>query len=286
MTHRIIEHEWLGPSTCRIVVTAPDIARVRQAGQFVILRINEKGERFPLTICDADPMQGTLSLVFQTVGKSTYHLARLRVSDTIQDITGPLGQPSRIQKYGTVVCIGGGIGIAPIYPIAAAMKSVGNRVISIIGARTKELLILESDMRKISDALRVCTDDGSYARKGFTSDLLKELIAEGVKIDLVVAIGPVPMMKVIADITRDQTIGTIVSLNPIMVDGTGMCGCCRVSVGGDTKFACVDGPEFDGHEVNFEELMHRLRTYLPQEKIALDTFIATVGIRGLHNNGG
>lgn len=270
--HRIIEHQVLGPSIYRIAVEAPEIARVRKAGQFVVLRIDEKGERIPLTICDADSAKGTLTLVFQTVGKSTYHLARLKVGATIQDIAGPLGHPTEIREYGTVVCIGGGIGIAPIYPIARAMKSAGNRVLSIIGARSKDLLILEDAMRKTSDELKICTDDGTYIRKGFTSDLLKELLTGGTKIDLVVAIGPVPMMKVIAEITREHKIKTIVSLNPIMVDGTGMCGCCRVSVGGATKFACVDGPEFDGHKVDFKELMHRLKIYLPQEKTALDRF--------------
>jgi ferredoxin/flavodoxin---NADP+ reductase len=268
----ILEHSLLGPTIYRIVVVAPEVAARRRAGQFVILKIDEKGERIPLTICDADPDRGTLTLIFQAVGKSTQYLASMKVGDIIQDIAGPLGHPTEVKQYGTVVCIGGGIGIAPVYPIAKAMKSAGNRVISIIGARSKDLLILEDEMRKASDELKICTDDGSYIRQGFTSDILKELITQSVRIDLVVAIGPVPMMKVIADVTRGPNIKTIVSLNPIMVDGTGMCGCCRVSVGSKTKFACVDGPEFDAHLVDFSELMQRLRIYCPQEKDAVERF--------------
>jgi ferredoxin--NADP+ reductase len=256
----------------RMVIDAPKIARVRRAGQFVVLRIDEKCERFPLTICDADPVSGTLTLVFQAVGKSTMQLGKMEPGDKIHDVVGPLGKATHIEKYGTVVCIGGGIGIAPVYPIAQAMKSAGNKVISIIGARSKNLLILESEMRNVSDELLISTDDGSYCRKGFTSDLLNEVIKRGEKIYLVVAIGPVPMMKVLCNITKSHGIKTFVSLNPIMLDATGMCGVCRVTVGGKTQFACVDGPEFDGHQVDFDELQKRLRTYLKEEKVAVEKF--------------
>lgn len=256
----------------QMVIEAPKIARTRRAGQFVVLRLNEKGERIPLTICDADPVKGTLTLVFQAVGKSTMQLGKMEPGEKIHDIIGPLGKATHIEKYGTVLCIGGGIGIAPVYPIAQAMKSAGNKVISIIGARSKNLLILESEMRNVSDELLIATDDGSYCRKGFTSDLLNEVIKRGEKIDLVVAIGPVPMMKVLCNITKSHGIKTFVSLNPIMLDATGMCGVCRVTVGGKTQFACVDGPEFDGHQVDFDELQKRLRTYLKEEKTAVEKF--------------
>ncbi|MDI6732432.1 MAG: sulfide/dihydroorotate dehydrogenase-like FAD/NAD-binding protein [Planctomycetota bacterium] len=256
----------------RIVIDAPRIARTRHAGQFVVLRTNEQGERIPLTICDADPVAGTFTLVFQAVGKSTMQLGKMNVGDNIQDVLGPLGRPTHIENYGTVVCIGGGIGIAPVHPIAQAMKQAGNKVISIIGARSKDLLILEEEMRRASNELLVTTDDGSYVRKGFTSDVLKEVINRPEKIDLVVAIGPVPMMRVISDITRSYGIKTMVSLNPIMLDATGMCGVCRVTVGGKTQFACVDGPEFDGHLVDFGELQKRLTTYLKDEKIAVEKY--------------
>ena len=269
---KILKKDIFGDCVYQMVIDAPKIARVRRAGQFVVLRIDEKGERFPLTICDADSIKGTLSLVFQAVGKSTMQLAKMDVGDKIHDVLGPLGKATHIEKYGTVLCIGGGIGIAPVYPIAQAMKSAGNNVISIIGARSKNLLILESEMRNVSDELLIATDDGSYCRKGFTSDLLNEVIKRGGKIDLVVAIGPVPMMKVLCNITKSHSIKTFVSLNPIMLDATGMCGVCRVTVGGKTQFACVDGPEFDGHQVDFDELQKRLRTYTPQEKTAVEKF--------------
>jgi len=281
--YKVLAREQIASCVYKIVVSAPLIARARQPGQFVALRIDEQGERFPLTICDADPTKGTLTLVFQAVGKSTFHLAALHVGDTIQDVVGPLGKPTHIEKFGTVVCIGGGIGVAPVYPIAQGMKKASNKVISIIGARTKDLLILENEMRAVSDELIVGTDDGSYAKKGFTSDLLKEVINRGEKtcgersesIDLVVAIGPVPMMRVICNVTKEHNLKTIVSLNPIMLDATGMCGVCRVTVGGKTQFACVDGPEFDGHLVDFDELTKRLRTYLTEEKKVLEHYRAS-----------
>ncbi|MBI4711901.1 MAG: sulfide/dihydroorotate dehydrogenase-like FAD/NAD-binding protein [Planctomycetes bacterium] len=270
--YKIISREQFSDCVYRLVVDAPLIARSRKAGQFVVLIIDEKGERFPLTICDADPQKGTITLVFQSVGKSTMQLGQMKAGDKIKDIVGPLGKPTHIEKYGTVVCIGGGIGIAPVHPIAQAMRAAGNKVISIIGARSKNLLILEPEMRKASDELIVGTDDGSYGKKGFTSDLLKEIINRGDKIDLAVAIGPVPMMKVVCGVTKSYNLKTYISLNAMMVDATGMCGCCRVTVGGKTKFACVDGPEFDGHQVDFDELQKRLRMYVTQENQAVEEF--------------
>lgn len=249
-------------------IEAPLIARKRKAGQFVIIRGYEQGERIPLTIADADPERGLICIVFQVVGKGTRQLASMNQGDMIPDVAGPLGKPTHIEKKGTVVCIGGGLGIGPIHPIAQAMKAAGNEVISIIGARTKDLLIMEDKMRAASSKLIVCTDDGSYGMQGFVTTALQQLINEGVKIDEVVAIGPGVMMRAVVRVTKPAGIPTVVSLNSIMVDGTGMCGACRVTVGGKTRFVCVDGPEFDGHEVDFDELMIRLRTYVTEEKIA------------------
>jgi len=206
------------------------------------------------------------------MGKSTFQLSGLQPGDFISDVVGPLGQPTHIEKFGTVICLGGGIGVAPIYPITQGMRKAGNRVISIIGARTKDLLILEKEMKAASDELIVGTDDGSYGKKGFTSDLLREVIKRGEKIALVIAIGPVPMMKVICNVTKEYNLKTVVSLNPLMLDATGMCGVCRVTIGGETKFACVDGPEFDGHLVDFDELTKRLKTYLTEERKALEHY--------------
>jgi len=249
---------------------APKIAAKRKAGQFVILRVNETGERFPLTIADADPAAGTITIIFQVAGRSTRALAALKEGEGILDVVGPLGNPTHIEKFGHVVCIGGGVGIAPVYPILCAMKAAGNRVTSIISARTKSLLILEEEMRVHSDALKVATDDGSYGVKGFPTHLLQQMIDAKEKIDLVVAVGPPPMMRAVCRLTRQLGIRTMVSLNPIMVDGTGMCGGCRVTVDGKTRFVCVDGPEFDGHAVDFDELIKRLRTYAAHERVALD----------------
>jgi len=251
-------------------VEAPKIARKRRAGQFVVLRVSETGERFPLTIADSDPDAGTITIIFQSVGKSTRMLADLNAGDAILDVVGPLGRPTHIEKYGHVVCMGGGVGIAPVYPILCAMKAAGNRVTSIISARSKELLILEAEMRAHSDALQVATDDGSCGHKGFPTELLKRMMDGGEKIDLVVAVGPVPFMRAVCRTTQPAGIPTVVSLNPIMVDGTGMCGGCRVSVGGETKFVCVDGPEFDGHQVDFDLLTKRLAAYRALERESLD----------------
>jgi len=261
--------ELIAPLVYRMRVEAPKIARKRKAGQFVVLRVNETGERFPLTIADSDPEAGTITIVFQTVGKSTRMLADLNVGDGILDVVGPLGRPTHIEKFGHVVCIGGGVGIAPVYPIVCAMKAAGNRVTAIVSARSKDLLILEDEMRAHSDELKVATDDGSYGHKGFPTEILQHMISAGEKIDLVVAVGPVPLMKAVCKTTKPSGLPTVVSLNPIMVDGTGMCGGCRVSVGGETKFVCVDGPEFDGHAVDFDLLTKRLATYKDMERQAM-----------------
>jgi ferredoxin--NADP+ reductase len=269
----IIETKLLAAAVKQFKIAAPEIARKRKPGQFIVLRINEEGERIPLTIADADPQAGTITLIFQEVGKSTAQLGNLKTGETISDLIGPLGVPTHIENFGTVICVGGGIGIAPVYPIAKAMRAAGNTVISIIGARNKDLLILEEEMAQVSDSLRVCTDDGSYGYRGFVSDVLQDCIDAGTSINLIVAIGPVPMMRVVCNVTRNKNLKTVVSLNPIMVDATGMCGACRVTVGGRTRFVCVDGPEFDGHEVNFAELVKRQRAYLNQEKQVLESFL-------------
>jgi len=261
---------WLDqePRITEFLVSAPEIARAHQAGQFVIVIPVEGGERIPLTIAAKDAQAGTISLVFQEVGKSTILLGRLNKGDKIPHVAGPLGKPTHIEKLGTVVCVGGGIGVAPIHPIAGAMKAAGNHVISILGARNKDLMIYEERMRKASNEVRITTDDGSYGRKGFVTDELKSIIEGGTKVDCVVVIGPPIMMKFVCKVTEPHKIPTWASLNTIMVDGTGMCGACRVSVGGKTKFVCVDGPEFDGHQVDFDEMMMRQRQYLPEEQQA------------------
>jgi len=246
-------------------VEAPRIARKRKAGQFVVVRAGERGERIPLTIAGSDPARGSITLVFQEAGKSTIEMGRMEAGEELLDVAGPLGRPTHVERFGVVAAIGGGIGVAPVKPIAEAMKAAGNRVIGIIGARTKDLVILEEEMRAASDELLVSTDDGSYGRKGFVSDVLKGLLDAGRRIDLVVAIGPVPMMRAVVAVAKERNLPAVVSLNPIMVDGTGMCGGCRVTVGGQTKFVCVDGPEFDGHKVDFDELVKRQATYKAEE---------------------
>ena len=248
-------------------ISAPLIAKKAKPGQFVILKANETGERIPLTMAEADPKKGIITIIYQIVGKSTALFKSLQVGDKFQDIIGPLGKPTHLEKVGTVVCVGGGTGVAVMHPITRGLKEVGNNVIAIIGARTKDLLILEDKMAAASHELHVCTDDGSYGHHGFVTDVLKEVL-EKEDVKLVVGIGPVPMMKFVCKVTEQFKVKTLVSLNAIMVDGTGMCGCCRVSVGGKTQFACVDGPEFDGHEVDFEELMQRLQAYTVEEAAA------------------
>jgi ferredoxin--NADP+ reductase len=270
--YKVLEKTFLQEIVVRTVIEAPEIARKRKAGQFVVLMIDDKGERIPLTIVDSDSQKGTITIIYQIVGKTTAQLAKLNKGDFIMHVLGPLGHPTEIENFGTAVVVGGGVGIGVAYPIAAALKKAGNKVISIIGARTKDILILEDDMRKVSDQLLVATDDGSYGFHGFVSTVLQNLIDSKEKIDIAYAIGPVPMMRVLANLTKPYGIKTIVSLNPIMVDATGMCGACRVAVGGKTMFGCVDGPEFDGHEVDFNLLMTRLRMYCDEEKQAMDNY--------------
>jgi len=266
---KILHAEFLAPGIKRFLIEAPRIARKQKPGQFIIVRIYEEGERIPLTIENSDPEQGTISIVVQSLGKTTTLLNSLGTGDHILDVVGPLGKPSEIKQFGTVVVMGGGVGTAMAYPTAAALKRAGNRIISIVGARNQELVILETEMRAVSDVLMITTDDGSYANKGFVTDKLRQLIQNGVRIDLVLAVGPIPMMKAVADMTRAEHIRTLVSLNPIMIDGTGMCGGCRVLVDNKSQFACVDGPEFDAHEVNFEVLVQRNRAYRNQEQQSL-----------------
>lgn len=264
--YKILIKQQLAPNVQFFEIEAPLIARKAQPGQFVILRINENGERIPLTIADFNRDTGTITIIFQEVGASTVELGRLNEGECLLDLVGPLGKPTHITKMDTVVCIGGGIGIAPVYPIARAMKEAGNEVISIIGARSEDILIYEKEMAAVSDELIITTDDGSKGRKALVTQPLKELLDSDKNISLVVAIGPVIMMKFVAETTRPYGVPTVVSLNPIMVDGTGMCGGCRVSVSNENKFACVDGPEFDGHKVDFDVLMSRQRMYKSQEK--------------------
>ena len=268
--HEIVAKKELASGIKSVEIFAPEIAEKSQAGQFVILRVDEKGERFPLTLVDWDRKKGTITLIFLEIGLSTKKLGALKEGDVVLDIAGPLGNPSEIENFGTVCVIGGGVGTASAYPIARALKEAGNKVISIVGAKTTGLLILEDEVEKISDELYISTDDGTKGQKGFVSDVLKMLIQKGYNFDLVYAIGPAVMMRAVAEVTRPYNIKTIVSLNSIMVDGMGMCGACRVTVGGETKFACVDGPEFDAHKVNFGELMKRQMAFIADEKMALE----------------
>lgn len=267
--YKILTQEKIGENLNLLEIEVPQIAKKAKAGQFVIVRIAEKGERIPLTIADYDRDQGTITLIFQEVGRTTKRMGKLQTGDALLDLVGPLGEPTEIENYGTVVCIGGGVGIAPIYPIARALKEAGNTVISIIGARGKNLLFWEEKLKAVSDELLIATDDGSVGQKGFVTDVLKQVIAEK-EINRVWAIGPMVMMRAVAEVTRPEKLKTIVSLNPIMVDGTGMCGACRVQVGEETKFACVDGPEFDAHLVDFDLAMRRLAYYKDKEKEALE----------------
>lgn len=266
--YKILEKRTLSDNVKLMNIKAPLVAKKAKPGQFIILRIDETGERIPLTIADYDRKKGSITIIFMEVGKTTKQLGAMKEGESLLNFAGPLGVPSEIEKYGTVVCIGGGVGIAPLYPIVRALKEAGNKVISILGAKSKDLLMLEDEIGKYSDELLIATDDGSKGHKGFVSDVLKDIIDEGTKIDIAWAIGPVIMMKVVSDLTRKYDLKTMVSLNPIMVDGTGMCGGCRVTVGDETKFACVDGPEFDGHKVDFENLMLRNRRFEREEKEA------------------
>jgi len=264
----ILEKSDLSGGVFRYVVAAPDIAQRAAPGQFVILRLDETGERIPITIADSDPVRGTLLLFVQAVGATTVRMSHLKTGDALLDLAGPLGLPSTIEPVGTVITVGGGFGIAALYPIIKAHVAAGNRVRAILGARTRELVLLEEEMRRTTSEVIVVTDDGSAGRKGRVTDALEPLLAESP--GLVVAIGPLIMMKAVADLTRPYGVPTVVSLNPIMIDGTGMCGACRVTVGGEMKFACVDGPEFDAHQVGFDTLLTRVQAYRSEERQALD----------------
>lgn len=264
--YKIVRREELAGGTIILnEIDAPQIAKKAQPGQFVILQVNETGERIPLTMADTDPEKGTITIIYMVVGKSTALFRDLQVGDAYYALIGPLGKATHIEKVGKVVCVGGGTGIAVLHPITRALHDIGNHVTTILGSRTENLLILEDQMAAASDDLKICTDDGTRGHKGFVTEVLKEVLEAG-DVDLVVAIGPVPMMKFCCEITKQYNVHTLVSLNPIMIDGTGMCGGCRVSVGGETKFACVDGPEFDGHKVDFDVLTKRLMAYAAEEK--------------------
>ena len=268
--YKILLKQSLTPNIYLFKVEAPAVAKKAQPGQFVVIRVDERGERIPVTIADWDNEEGNVVIVFMEVGTTTGKLALLEAGDSIANFVGPLGLPTHIEKFGTVVCVAGGFAVATIMPIARAMREKGNKVISILGARSKDLLFWEDELRSVSDQLIVTTDDGSYGRKGLVTEPLKELLEGNGKIDRVIAIGPSIMMKFCAKTTEPFGVKTIVSLNPIMVDGTGMCGCCRVSVGGVTKFACVDGPDFDGHQVDWDLLFARQRIYLDEEKCSFE----------------
>ena len=265
--HQILAKQTLSPNVTRLDVHAPRIAQIRQAGQFVIVHRAENSERIPLTIADSNPETGAVTLVIQAVGKSTNELVALNVGDSIRDVAGPLGHPSEMISSGHALCIGGGVGTAVVHPIAQGLQQNGVRVTSVIGGRSKEWVIFENELKRYGNVV-VCTDDGSYGRKGFVTDAAKEILTNE-KVDIVYAVGPVPMMRAVANLTRGFGVHTIVSLNPVMIDGTGMCGGCRVSLGNEIKFACVDGPEFDGHKVNFDELQDRLGTYREFEEKSL-----------------
>ena len=271
--YKIISKQVLAPKITRFSVEAPEVARSRKPGQFIVLRADETSERIPLTIVDSNQEKGTIDLIIQDAGFSTHVLSGYQEGDALLDVLGPLGRPTDMEKFGTVVCVGGGVGTAVLYPIVKGLKEAGNKVITINGARNKELLILEKELGEVSDELIITTDDGSYGIKGFGSTVLQGLIDEKKKIDLVVAIGPTMMMRAVAEVTRPYKIETIASLNAIMIDGTGMCGGCRVKVHNKTKFCCVDGPDFDGFEVDFDELISRNSIYLKDEK---DSLLASI----------
>jgi NAD(P)H-flavin reductase len=277
--YQIVRKEDLTPEIHLLEIDAPEVAKKAQAGQFVIIRVDDKGERIPLTIADWDRDRGTVTIVFMEVGKTTRNLATIKAGDYIANFAGPLGVPTHVEKFGTVICVAGGFATAIVVPVARTLKQAGNRVISIMGFRNKDLLFWEDRLKEVSDELIITTDDGSYGRKGVVTIPLKEVLERGDKVDLVIAIGPTVMMKFSALTTLPFGIDTVVSLNPIMVDGTGMCGVCRVTVGGETKFTCVDGPDFDGHKVDWDELMARQRTYLEEEKTSLEKWKQESGRR-------
>jgi ferredoxin--NADP+ reductase len=270
--NRIVAKEYFSDLVVKLVLEAPYIAKSRKAGHFVIVRVGDKGERIPLTIAEADIEQGTITIIVQKVGVSSIKLCNLEVGDSIRDVVGPLGHPTHIKKVGTILAAGGGVGVAPLLPIVEAFKNAGNKVISVLAARQKNLIILEDQIRKHSDEVVIMTDDGSYGKKGLVTDGMEEVIKRE-KIDQVVTVGPAIMMKYVAMLTKKYNLPTLASLNTIMVDGTGMCGACRVSVGGKTKFVCVDGPEFNAHEVDFDEMLMRLGSYREEENLAYERFI-------------
>jgi ferredoxin--NADP+ reductase len=267
--YKVIDKQRLASTVTLLKLQAPEIAKKVRPGQFVILRVNEEGERIPLTVNDFDRDRGTITIVFQEVGKTTKLMGKLTVGDSMADVVGPLGRHTEIEKFGKVICVGGGVGTAVIYPITRALYQAGNEVIGIVGARTKDLLTFTREMEAVTHRLIITTDDGSMGRHGLVTDPLREILESGEKIDRVIAIGPAVMMKFVCKTTEPHKVKTIVSLNPIMLDATGMCGVCRVLVGGETRFGCVDGPEFDGHKVDFDLLMNRLNQYLAEEKISL-----------------
>lgn len=270
--YRVVKRRQLAEAIVLLEVEAPAVAKKAKPGEFVIVRQMEESERIPLTIMDFNPEKGTITIVIQEVGYSSALITRMQEGDAFVDFVGPLGQATEIENYGTVLCIGGGVGIAPVHPIARGLKEAGNKVISILGARSKDLLILEEEMRAVSDEVVITTDDGSYGIKGFVTHGIQAVLDKGEKIDAIWAIGPVVMMKSVANYTKPLGIKTIVSMNPVMVDGTGMCGACRLDVGGETKFACVDGPEFDGHKVNFDLAMKRSAFFRNEEALAYNNF--------------
>jgi ferredoxin/flavodoxin---NADP+ reductase len=269
---RILEKNDLASKVYRYVIEAPNVARKAKAGQFVILRLVDDGERIPITLADWDVTAGTITLYVQAIGKTTTIMSQMKAGDALLDVVGPLGIPSHVEPGKTLVALGGGFGIAAIHPIVRAHQQIGNRTISIIGSRSRDLIIMEDEMRAVSTEVRIATDDGSFGTKGFVTTILKEMLAAGEAMDVVLAIGPVVMMKAVAEMTRPAKIETLVSLNPIMMDGTGMCGACRVMVGDSVQFACVDGPEFDAHKVDFDLLVARQKMYSPQEKLSMEIF--------------
>jgi ferredoxin--NADP+ reductase len=276
---KVLDNIQIGPMNWKMTVEVPKLVRKAKAGQFVIIRVNEQGERVPMSIGGLNKEKGLLTVIYQVVGKTSALMTTVPPGGEILDCVGPLGVPSHVENWGTVCLVGGGIGIAPIYPIAQAWKEAGNKVITILGARSKDILFYEAEHKVVADELHVCTDDGSYGHHGFVSDVLKKLLDDGVKIGMIMAIGPVPMMRVVSELTKGYNVPTWVSLNPLMIDGTGMCGGCRVSLEGETKFACVDGPDFDGHKVDFNLLTKRLRAYSDQEKRAMHRFLADPGCK-------
>jgi len=271
--NKVVEKECFSDSVVKLVIEAPAIAKVQKAGHFVIIRLGKEGERIPLTIAEADIKRGTITIIIQEVGVTSAKLINLEVGEYITDVVGPLGNPTHVEKVGTVLASGGGVGVAPLLPIVKAFKSAGNKVITVLAARMKDLIILEEQIRKHSDEVVIMTDDGSYGKKGLVTHGMEEVIKRE-KIDIVVTVGPVIMMKYVALLTKTYNIPTLASLNTIMVDGTGMCGACRVTVGGKTRFVCVDGPEFDAHQVDFDEMLYRLSAYKDQEEKAYEEFLS------------